>query len=138
MRMKTYTDYLVFNTRSRIEFVRITDQVNDVIERSGIRDGIVLVNPMHITAAVIVNDDENGLKRDFIRVLQKLIPYDDNYEHNVGEDNAAAHIWRQFMGHQVVMPVRNGRLELGRWEQLFYCEFDGQRTKRVLVKVIGE
>ncbi|MEM3432403.1 MAG: secondary thiamine-phosphate synthase enzyme YjbQ [Candidatus Bilamarchaeaceae archaeon] len=136
--MKTYTDYLVFNTRSRIEFVRITDQVNDVIERSGIRDGIVLVNPMHITAAVIVNDDENGLKRDFIRVLQKLIPYDDNYEHNVGEDNAAAHIWRQFMGHQVVMPVRNGRLELGRWEQLFYCEFDGQRTKRVLVKVIGE
>lgn len=136
--MKTYTDYLFFNTRSRIEFVRITEQVNDVIQRSGIKDGLVLINPMHITAAVIVNDDENGLKHDFIRILQRLVPYDDRYEHNVGEDNAAAHIWRQFMGHQVVMAVRNGRLELGPWEQIFYCEFDGQRTKRVLVKVIGE
>jgi secondary thiamine-phosphate synthase enzyme len=136
--MKTYTDYLFFNTRSRIEFVRITEQVDDVIQRSGIKDGLVLINPMHITAAVIVNDDEDGLKRDFVRVLQKLVPYDDRYEHNVGEDNAAAHIWRQFLGHQVVMPVRNGRLELGPWEQIFYCEFDGQRTKRVLVKVIGE
>jgi len=136
--MKTYTDYLFFNTRSRIEFIRITEQVDDVIQRSGIKDGLVLVNPMHITAAVIVNDDEDGLKRDFVRVLQKLAPYDERYEHNVGEDNAAAHIWRQLMGHQVVMPVKNGRLELGTWEQLFYCEFDGQRTKRVLVKVIGE
>lgn len=136
--MKTYTDYLFFNTRSRIEFVRITEQVDDVIQRSGIKDGLVLVNPMHITAAVIVNDDESGLKRDFVRVLQKLVPYDERYEHNVGEDNAAAHIWRQLMGHQVVMPVRNGRMELGTWEQLFYCEFDGQRTKRVLVKVIGD
>jgi len=136
--MKTYTDYLFFNTRSRIEFVRITEQVDDVIQRSGIKDGLVLINPMHITAAVIVNDDEDGLKRDFVRVLQKLVPYDDRYEHNVGEDNAAAHIWRQFLGHQVVMPVRNGRLELGPWEQIFYCEFDGQRTKRVLVKIIGE
>ncbi len=136
--MKTYTDYLFFNTRSRIEFVRITEQVDDVIQRSGIKDGLVLVNPMHITAAVIVNDDESGLKRDFVRVLQKLVPYDERYEHNVGEDNAAAHIWRQLMGHQVIMPVRNGRMELGTWEQLFYCEFDGQRTKRVLVKVIGD
>lgn len=136
--MKTFTDYLFFNTRSRIEFIKITEQIDDVIQRSGIKDGLVLVNPMHITAAVIVNDDESGLKQDFIRVLQKLVPYDEHYEHNVGEDNAAAHIWRQLMGHQVVMPVRNGRLELGTWEQLFYCEFDGQRTKRVLVKVIGD
>jgi secondary thiamine-phosphate synthase enzyme len=103
-----------------------------------VKEGLVLINPMHITAAVIVNDDEEGLKRDFIRVLEKLVPYGARYEHNVGEDNAAAHIWRQLMGHQVVMPITNGQLDLGTWEQLFYCEFDGQRAKRVLVKVIGE
>ncbi|MFH1222557.1 MAG: secondary thiamine-phosphate synthase enzyme YjbQ [Candidatus Micrarchaeota archaeon] len=136
--MKTFTDYLIFNTRSRVEFVRITEQINDVIFRSGIKDGLVLINPMHITAAVIVNDDEEGLKRDFVRVLQRLVPYEERYEHNVGEDNAASHIWRQLMGHQVVMSVKGGKLELGRWEQIFYCEFDGQRTKKVLVKILGE
>lgn len=136
--LKTYTEYLTFNTRNRIEFVRITESIEEAIRKSGIKEGLVLINPMHITAAVIVNDDEEGLKRDFIRVLQRLVPYNDRYEHNVGEDNAAAHIWRQFMAHQVVMPVTNGRLDLGPWEQIFYCEFDGQRSKRVLVKVIGE
>lgn len=136
--MKTYTDYLAFNTRSRVEFVRITEDINSIIAKSGVKEGLVLVNPMHITAAVIVNDDEEGLKRDFVRVLQRLVPYDERYEHNVGEDNAASHIWRQFMGHQVVMPITKGRLELGRWEQIFYCEFDGQRNKRVIVKVLGE
>ncbi|MEM2908789.1 MAG: secondary thiamine-phosphate synthase enzyme YjbQ [Candidatus Bilamarchaeaceae archaeon] len=136
--MKSHTEYLTFNTRNRIEFVRITEKIQDAIKRSGVKEGIVLVNPMHITAAVIVNDDEEGLKRDFIRVLQGLVPYEGRYEHNVGEDNAAAHIWRQLMGHQVVMPITDGKLDLGPWEQIFYCEFDGQRSKRVLVKIIGE
>lgn len=136
--MKSHTQYLEFNTRSRVEFIRITENIQKEINKSGIKDGLVLVNPMHITAAVIVNDDEEGLKRDYVRVLQRLVPYDDKYEHNVGEDNGAAHIWRQLMAHQVVMPVTEGRLDLGPWEQIFYCEFDGQRTKRVLVKVIGE
>lgn len=136
--MKSHTEYLEFNTRSRVEFIRITERVQKEIDNSGIKEGLVLVNPMHITSAVIVNDDEEGLKRDYIRVLQRLVPYDDNYEHNVGEDNGAAHIWRQFMAHQVVMPVTKGKLDLGPWEQIFYCEFDGQRRKRLLVKVIGE
>jgi len=136
--LKSHTEYLEFNTRGRVEFIRITENVQMEIDRSGIKEGLVLVNPMHITSAVIVNDDEEGLKRDYIRVLQRLVPYDDKYEHNVGEDNGAAHIWRQFMAHQIVMPVTKGKLDLGPWEQIFYCEFDGQRTKRVLVKVIGE
>ena len=136
--MKSHTEYLEFNTRSRVEFIRITENVQKEIDKSGVKEGLVLVNPMHITAAVIVNDDEEGLKRDYIRVLQKLVPYDDSYEHNVGEDNGAAHIWRQFMAHQVVMPITKGKLDLGPWEQIFYCEFDGQRRKRILVKVIGE
>lgn len=153
--MKHKTDYLIFDTKKKIEFIRITERIQNIIDSSGVKEGLVLVNPMHITAAVIVNDlheefvqifekyyfsndDEEGLKRDYVRVLQRLVPYSDNYEHNVGEDNAAAHIWRQFMAHQVVMPVTNGKLDLGPWEQIFYCEFDGLRQKRVLVKVIGE
>lgn len=136
--MKSHTQYLEFNTRSRVEFIRITENVQKEIDKSGIKEGLVLVNPMHITAAVIVNDDEEGLKRDYVRVLQRLVPYDDKYEHNVGEDNGAAHIWRQLMAHQVVMPISGGKLDLGPWEQIFYCEFDGQRRKRILVKIIGE
>lgn len=136
--MKSKTEYLTLNTKNKIEFVRITDRVNEIIKNSKIKEGLVLVNPMHITAAVIVNDNEEGLKRDYIRTLQRLVPYNDHYEHNVSEDNGAAHIWRQLMAHQVVMPITNGKLDLGPWEQIFYCEFDGQRTKRVLVKVIGE
>ncbi|MEM4222228.1 MAG: secondary thiamine-phosphate synthase enzyme YjbQ [archaeon] len=136
--MATYTEYLTFKTRNRIEFINITHKVQEVIRKSGIKDGLVLINPMHITAAVIVNDNEQGLINDFKRVLERLVPYFGEYEHNVGEDNAAAHIWRQLMGHQVVMPITNGELDLGPWEQIFYCEFDGQRNKRVIVKVIGE
>ncbi len=136
--MKSHTEHLWFDSKNKIEFIRITEKVQGEIDRSGIKEGLVLVNPMHITAAVIVNDDEEGLKRDYIDALQRLVPYDANYRHNVGEDNAAAHIWRQFMAHQVVMPVTNGKLDLGPWEQIFYCEFDGKRRKRVLVKVIGE
>jgi secondary thiamine-phosphate synthase enzyme len=136
--MKSKTEYLEFDTEEKIQFIRITEKVEKVIEDSGVQEGLVLVNPMHITAAVIVNDDEEGIKKDYIDALERLVPYNAEYRHNVGEDNAAAHIWRQFMAHQVVMPITNGKLDLGPWEQIFYCEFDGKRRKRVLVKVIGE
>jgi len=156
--MKTKTEYLVLETKERTEFVRITDKVEAVVKASGVKEGLVLVNPMHITAAVIVNDNEFGLHEDYLRVLERLVPYRADYRHNDtgdcvddasstaphrsfhshGEDNAASHIWRQLMGHQVVMPITNGKLDLGTWEQIFYAEFDGQRKKRVLIKVIGE
>lgn len=136
--MKSLTEYLTFDTKEKIELVRITDEVSGVVNDSQVQDGIVLVTPMHITSAVIVNDNEEGLHSDYIRVLQKLVPYEDHYEHNKGENNGAAHIWRQFMAHQVVLPITEGKLDLGQWEQIFYCEFDGQRRKKVLVKVIGE
>lgn len=136
--MKTRTEYLEFNTKNKIEFVRITDKVQKAISASEVKEGLVLVNPMHITSAVIVNDNEQGLISDFQRTLERLVPYNADYAHNVGEDNAASHIWRQLMGHQVVMPITDGKLDLGTWEQIFYCEFDGQRRKRVLVKIIGE
>ena len=136
--MKAHTEYLAFNTAKKIEFVRITDQVENAVKKSGVKEGLVLVNPMHITAAVIVNDNESGLIQDYQDVLERLVPYNAKYRHNVGEDNAAAHIWRQMMGHQVVLPITKGKLDLGTWEQVFYCEFDGQRNKRVLIKIIGE
>lgn len=136
--MKSKTEYLEFDTKEKIQFIRITEKVEEVIEKSGVKEGLALVNPMHITAAVIVNDDEEGIKKDYIETLQRLVPYNAEYRHNVGEDNGAAHIWRQFMAHQVVMPITDGKLDLGPWEQIFYCEFDGKRRKRVLVKVIGE
>ena len=137
--MKSRTEYLEFETKQRIEFVRITDKIESAVEKSGVKEGLVLINPMHITAAVIVNDDEDGLKKDYLAVLERLVPYRANYNHNdTGEDNAASHIWRQLMGHQVVMPITNGKLDLGTWEQIFYCEFDGKRKKRIIVKVIGE
>ncbi|MBI5228381.1 YjbQ family protein [Candidatus Micrarchaeota archaeon] len=137
--MKSKTVYLTFNTKNKIEIVRITDQVNEAIAASGVKEGLVLLNPMHITAAVIVNDDESGLHSDYLRILEQLVPYRADYRHNdTGEDNAASHIWRQLIGHQVVMAITNGHLDLGTWEQIFYFEFDGQRNKRVLVKIIGE
>jgi len=137
--MKTKTEYLTIETRNRIEFVAITNKVEATVRASGVKEGLVLINPMHITSAVIVNDNESGLHEDYLRVLERLVPYQGDYRHNdTGEDNAASHIWRQFMGHQVVMPITNGHLDLGPWEQIFYCEFDGKRKKRVLVKVIGE
>jgi secondary thiamine-phosphate synthase enzyme len=137
--MKSKTAYIPMNTAKRIEIVRITEDVVRIVKESGVNEGLVLVNPMHITAAVVVNDNESGLHKDYLRVLERLVPYRDHYEHNdTGEDNAASHIWRQLMGHQVVMPITNGKLDLGTWEQIFYFEFDGQRAKRVLVKVIGE
>jgi secondary thiamine-phosphate synthase enzyme len=136
--MKSLTRYIRMNTEKKIQIKRITDEVADAVRESGVKEGLVLVNPMHITAAVVVNDNESGLHSDYLRILEKLVPYNADYRHNdSGEDNAAAHIWRQLMGHQVVMAITDGKLDLGTWEQIFYFEFDGQRNKRVLVKIIG-
>jgi secondary thiamine-phosphate synthase enzyme len=136
--MKVFTEYLWFHTKKRREFVRITDQVGDIVARSGVTDGIALVSAMHITAGVYVNDWESGLIEDFEEWLERLAPARPDYRHHrTGEDNADAHLKRTIMGHQVVVPVTGGRLDLGPWEQIFYAEFDGQRRKRVIVKVMG-
>jgi len=137
--MRTHTDYLWFNTKHRREFVRITDEVERVVRESGVTDGIALVSAMHITAAVFVNDWEDGLLHDFDAWLEKLAPAGLPYRHHqTGEDNADAHLKRTLMGHQVMLPITNGALDLGPWEQVFYGEFDGQRRKRVIVKVMGQ
>lgn len=115
--MKSKTEYLKFCTKKKIEFIRITEDVGRVVHESGIKEGFALVNPMHITAAVIVNDDEPGLIQDFIDNLERLVPYKGKYRHNTGEDNAAAHIWRQLMAHQVVLPVTKGELDFGPWNR---------------------
>lgn len=139
--MKTYRKELVMNLPTRRGFVNITPQVNECLRESGIREGLVLANPMHITASVFINDDESGLHRDYDAWLEKVAPHEPvgQYRHNdTGEDNADAHIKRQIMGREVVVAVTNGRLDFGTWEQIFYGEFDGRRAKRVLVKIIGE
>jgi secondary thiamine-phosphate synthase enzyme len=137
--MKTLTDYLWFETKKRQEFIRITDQVADIVHRSGVAEGMVLVSAMHITAAVYVNDWEDGLIHDFQAWLEQLAPARRDYRHHqTGEDNADAHLKRTLMGHQVMLPITKGTLDLGPWEQVFYAEFDGQRRKRVVVKVMGE
>jgi secondary thiamine-phosphate synthase enzyme len=137
--MPVFTDYLWFNTKQRHEFVRITDDVAAVVARSGVKEGMVLVSAMHITAGVFVNDWEDGLLHDFDAWLEKLAPAGLRYRHHqTGEDNADAHLKRTIMGHQVTLPITAGKLDLGPWEQVFYAEFDGQRKKRVVVKVIGE
>ena len=136
--MTVSTEYLWFTTEKRQEFVRITDEVAAIVKNSGVREGMVLVSAMHITAAVYVNDWEDGLIHDFQEWLEKLAPAGRNYRHHqTGEDNADAHLKRTLMGHQVILPITHGRLDLGPWEQVFYAEFDGQRRKRVVVKVIG-
>jgi secondary thiamine-phosphate synthase enzyme len=133
-----FTDYLWFNTASRREFIRITDQVADIVLRSGINEGMVLVSAMHITAGVYVNDWEDGLIQDFDIWLEKLAPAGLDYRHHrTGEDNADAHLKRTIIGHQVMLPITAGKLDLGPWEQVFYAEFDGQRRKRVVVKALG-
>jgi secondary thiamine-phosphate synthase enzyme len=135
----THTDYLWFQTRARQEFVRITDEVARIVDASGVREGMVLVSAMHITAAVYVNDWEDGLIHDFQTWLEKLAPAGLPYRHHqTGEDNADAHLKRTIMGHQVIVPITAGKLDLGPWEQIFYAEFDGQRRNRVIVKVMGE
>ena len=133
-----FTDYLWFNTRKRQEFIRITDQIAEIVTRSGITDGMVLVSAMHITAGVFVNDWEDGLTSDFQAWLEKLAPSGLDYRHHqTGEDNADAHLKRTIMGHQVMLPITGGTLDLGPWEQVFYAEFDGRRRKRVVVKAFG-
>ncbi len=138
--MKTYRKELWFNVSSRRAFINITPQVQECLRESGIKEGLVLVNAMHITASVFINDDESGLHSDFDKWLEKLAPHEpvSQYRHNNGEDNADAHLKRQIMGREVVVAITNGKLDFGTWEQIFYGEFDGRRKKRVLVKIIGE
>ncbi len=137
--MKSYTHYLWFNTKRRQEFINITSQVQEAITNSQVKEGLCLVNAMHITASVFVNDDEGGLHRDFDLWLEKLAPQAKDYlHHQTGEDNADAHLKRTIMGRESVIAVTAGDLDLGPWEQIFYGEFDGRRKKRVLVKIIGE
>jgi secondary thiamine-phosphate synthase enzyme len=140
--MKHYTEYLVMNIPKQRDFVNITPQVEQAVRKSGVKEGIVLCNAMHITASVFINDNERGLHHDFEVWLEQLAPFDpspDRYHHNrTGEDNADAHLKRQVMGREVVVAVTAGRLDFGPWEQIFYGEFDGRRAKRVLIKIIGE
>jgi secondary thiamine-phosphate synthase enzyme len=140
--MKSYTQYLTFNVPARMAFENITPQVEEAVARSGVSEGLVLVNAMHITASVFINDDEPGLHDDYRRWLERLAPFDPSpttYHHNrTGENNADAHLKRQVMGREVVVAITQGKLDFGPWEQIFYGEFDGNRPKRVLVKVIGE
>ncbi len=138
--MKSHTEYLVINTPQRYQIVNITAQVEEALKKSGIQEGLCLVNSMHITSSVFINDNESGLHQDFLRWTEKLAPYGvDKYQHNLtGEDNGDAHLKRTLMGREVVVAVTNGRLDFGPWETIFYAEFDGQRNKRVLVKIIGE
>ena len=138
--MKAYTKYLTFNMSERMEFINISSEVEDAVRTSGIKEGLCLVNAMHITASVFINDDEPGLHEDYKRWLEDLAPHDPaRYRHNrTGEDNGDAHHKRQIMGREVVVAVTAGQLDLGTWERIFYGEFDGRRSKRVLVKVIGD
>jgi secondary thiamine-phosphate synthase enzyme len=140
--VKSRTDYITLEIPSKMAFVNITPKVEEAIRKSGVMEGIVLCNSMHITSSVFINDDERGLHRDFGVWLEELAPFNpdpNHYHHNrTGEDNADAHLKRQIMGREVVVAITNGRLDLGTWEQIFYGEFDGHRPKRVLVKIIGE
>jgi len=139
--MKSYRKELWFNISSRRGFINITPQVEETLRESGVKEGFVLVNAMHITASVFINDDEGGLHHDYEKWLEKLAPHEpiSQYRHNdTGEDNADAHMKRQVMGREVLVAVTDGRLDFGPWEQIFYGEFDGRRRKRVLIKIIGE
>ena len=140
--MKSHTEYLTFNIPARMGFENITPVVDAAVRKSGVKEGLVLVNAMHITASVFINDDESGLHQDYKKWLEALAPFDasaERYSHNrTGEDNADAHMKRQIMGREVVVAITKSRLDFGPWEQIFYGEFDGKRPKRVLVKVIGE
>ena len=138
--MKSLTEYLTFNVKDRRGYLNITPKIKELVRRSGVKEGLCLVNAMHITASVYINDDESGLIQDYDKWLEKLAPHDpvSQYAHNNGEDNADAHMKRQIMGREVVVAITNGKLDFGTWEQIFYGEFDGRRNKRVLVKIIGE
>ena len=140
--MKSHTEYLTMNVPGKMAFANITSQVAEAVKKSGVKEGLALVNTMHITASVFINDNESGLHHDFGKWLEKLAPFNPDpnfYHHNrTGEDNADAHLKRQIMGREVVVAVTKGRLDFGPWEQIFYGEFDGNRAKRVLIKIIGE
>ena len=139
--MKSLTEYLTFKTKSKKEFINITSDVEKLVQKSSIKEGICLVNAMHITASVFINDNESGLHNDYDKWLEELAPHIpiDQYRHNdTGEDNADAHLKRQVMGREVVIAITDGNLDFGPWESIFYGEFDGQRNKRVLIKIIGE
>jgi secondary thiamine-phosphate synthase enzyme len=139
--MKSITEYLIFNTESRFELINITLDVEKLLNRSGIKEGLCLINSMHISSSIFINDDEKGLHNDFRDWLEKLAPHKpiNQYRHNdTGEENADAHLKRQIMGREVVVAITNSKLDFGPWEQIFYGEFDGNRRKRVLVKIIGE
>ena len=140
--MKSHTKYLSFTLPSRVGFVNITQEVEHAVRESGVKEGLCLVNSMHITSSVFINDEESGLHEDYKRWLEKLAPFNESpevYHHNrTGEDNADAHMKRQIMGREVVVAITAGKLDFGTWEQIFYGEFDGRRKKRVLVKIIGE
>jgi secondary thiamine-phosphate synthase enzyme len=139
--MKSYREEVWFKTQTRREYINITPQVESAVKKSGVKEGLCLVNPMHITASVYINDDEQGLLKDYDDFLERLVPHEpvSKYRHNnTGEDNGDAHIKRQVMGREVVAAITNGKLDFGPWEQIFYAEFDGRRRKRVLIKIIGE
>lgn len=137
--MKSYREELWFETRTKRAYLNITPQIETAVTKSGVREGLVLVNAMHITASVYINDDEQGLLRDYDEFLERLAPHEASYRHNeTGEDNGDAHLKRQVMGREVVVAITGGKLDFGPWEQIFYGEFDGCRRKRVLVKVIGD
>ena len=137
--MKSYREELWFETPSRRAYINITSRIEAAVKKSGVKEGFVLVNAMHITASVYINDDESGLLQDFDQFLERLAPQTSIYRHNdTGEDNGDAHIKRQVMGREVVVAITNGQLDFGPWEQIFYGEFDGRRRKRVLIKIIGE
>ena len=136
--MKTYTDYLWFNTEHEHEIVNITDRIEDAVGKSGIKEGFCLVSAMHITSGIWVNDEESGLKEDVMEWLERLAPAGNYKHHKTGETNGDAHLKRTLINHQVVLPITKGKLDLGPWEQVFYMEFDGQRKKRVILKMLGE
>ena len=139
--MKSLTEYLTFKTKTRRAFVNITPDIEKLVTKSDVKEGLCLVNAMHITASVFINDNESGLHHDYEKWLEELAPHEpiDHYRHNdTGEDNADAHLKRQIMGREVVVAITNGQLDFGPWETIFYGEFDGKRNKRVLVKIIGE
>ncbi|MBT7902621.1 YjbQ family protein [Candidatus Woesearchaeota archaeon] len=137
--MKSHTKKLVINTQKRVDFVNITHEVELAVKESGVMDGLVLVNPMHITASVYINDAESGLIQDYKEWLEELVPKNKNYHHHqTGEDNGWAHLMRTIMGREVTVAITNGKLDFGTWEQIYYAEFDGQRDKRIMIKILGE
>lgn len=137
--MKSYTEYHLFNTVNQVEIIKITEKVDGAVKKSNIKEGFVLVSAMHITAGVFVNDDEEGFRKDILLMLERLSPRKAEYLHNrTGEDNGYAHMWNILVHHEVIVPITDGKLDFGPWQQIFYAEFDGGRKKRLIIKVLGE